>query len=48
MKGAKLTAVVSLESSLQFTDKTFRLVVVGSTQYLNANNVSGEQIKHYY
>jgi len=48
MKGAKLTAAVSLQSSLQLTDKTFRLIVVGSTQNLNANNVSGGHVKHYY
>lgn len=40
MEEAKLITVVWLENSLQLTDKTLGLIVVGSTEYLKVNNVS--------
>ncbi|KAL4497774.1 hypothetical protein ABPG72_000529 [Tetrahymena utriculariae] len=47
-KGQKLTASIKLSSSEQILSKTYRLIVTGSTSYLNANNFSGNHQYQYY
>ncbi|KAL4485007.1 hypothetical protein ABPG74_020184 [Tetrahymena malaccensis] len=47
-KGQKLTASIKLSSSAQIFSKTYRLIVTGSTSYINMNEVSGNHLNQYY